>query len=76
VRTGGFSLLDGHVGKAASEAPLALPLGQLVSRARRSILVIRYLFLDESSSTIVCIRVQWNHSDLSGWGAGWEIARK
>ena len=32
-------------------------------------------------STIVCIRVQWNHPDLSGcthggWGAGWAVSRK
>jgi hypothetical protein len=28
------------------------------------------------SSTIVCIRVQWNHPDLSGCGAGWAVTRK
>ena len=30
----------------------------------------------EPSQSIECIRVQWNHSDLSGCGSGWAVARK
>ena len=41
--------------------------------------LIVVLKIPNPSKRIVCIRVQWNHSDLSGYspqGAGWTVARK